>query len=256
VRAGGHRAERLRPRADALGAPGPARDIVRDSWGIAHVRGHSDADAVFGMVYAQAEDDFQPGRDQLHQRAGPLAEGRGRVRAWADLRMKLFIDPDALRAPVCGQPGVLRALMDAWADGLNYYLATHPAVVPRVIARFEPWMALSFTQGSIGGDIERVDLGQLAAFYGDGSTRPAPPRGQRVDRVRAVGEAVPGRSHSVADRCRRPEGPVEAVVAPRQELRVQWRCGVGVGVDRVVRRVGAKRQRLLVAREVARLVCR
>ena len=56
--------------------------------------------------------------------------------------------------------------MDAWANGLNYYLATHPEVRPRVLTRFEPWMALSFTEGSIGGDIERADLGQLAAFYG------------------------------------------------------------------------------------------
>jgi len=64
--------------------------------------------------------------------------------------------------------------MDAWADGLNFYLATHPETKPRVLTRFEPWMALSFTEGSIGGDIERVDLVQLAAFYGDASTRPPP----------------------------------------------------------------------------------
>ena len=32
--------------------------ITRDHWGIAHVRGRSDADAVFGAIYAQAEDDF------------------------------------------------------------------------------------------------------------------------------------------------------------------------------------------------------
>ena len=48
--------------------------------------------------------------------------------------------------------------MDAWADGLNFYLATHPDVKPRVITKFEPWMALSFSEGSIGGDIERVNL--------------------------------------------------------------------------------------------------
>ena len=46
--------------------------------------------------------------------------------------------------------------MDAWADGLNYFLATHPEVHPRVMRHFEPWMALSFTEGSIGGDIERA----------------------------------------------------------------------------------------------------
>ena len=40
--------------------------------------------------------------------------------------------------------------------GLNYYLATHPEVEPRVLTRFEPWLALSFIEGSIGGDIERI----------------------------------------------------------------------------------------------------
>ena len=88
--------------------------------------------------------------------------------------MKLFVDPDELKALYAASPAALRALMDAWADGLNYYLATHAGVKPRVIARFEPWMALSFTEGSIGGDIERIDLAQLAAFYGDEATRPAP----------------------------------------------------------------------------------
>ncbi len=57
--------------------------------------------------------------------------------------------------------------MDWWADGLNFYLATHPNVKPRVITKFEPWMALSFSEGSIGGDIERVNLTQLEAFYGN-----------------------------------------------------------------------------------------
>ena len=64
--------------------------------------------------------------------------------------------------------------MDAWADGLNYYLATHPRVTPRVIRRFEPWMALSFTEGSIGGDIERISIQQLEAFYGRRAVAMAP----------------------------------------------------------------------------------
>ena len=64
-------------------------------------------------------------------------------------------------------PAWLKTLMNAWADGLNFYLYKHPAVKPRVIQRFEPWMALSFTEGSIGGDIERINLAQLAAFYGN-----------------------------------------------------------------------------------------
>jgi acyl-homoserine-lactone acylase len=148
--------------------------IVRDDWGIAHVRGQTDADAVFGMIYAQAEDDFNRVETNYINAMGRLAEAEGESAIWQDLRMKLFIDPGALKAQYAKSPAWLRALMVAWADGLNYYLATHPEVKPRVIARFEPWMALSFTEGSIGGDIERVDLDELAAFYGDDAVRPAP----------------------------------------------------------------------------------
>src|SRR5262252_2764193 len=149
--------------------------IIRDDWGIAHVYGKTDADAVFGMVYAQAEDDFNRVETNYINALGRLAEAEGEQAIWRDLRMKLFIDPAALQAHHAASPAWLRALMDAWADGLNYYLATHPAVKPRVITRFEPWMALSFTEGSIGGDIERIDLGELAAFYGEGSNHPVPP---------------------------------------------------------------------------------
>ena len=148
--------------------------IVRDDWGLAHVRGRSDADAVFGMIYAQAEDDFNRVETNYINAMGRLAEAEGEAAIWQDLRMKLFVDPAVLKKEYAASPEWLRKLMDAWADGLNFYLATHPEVKPRVIARFEPWMALSFTEGSIGGDIERVDLEQLAAFYGDGSTRPPP----------------------------------------------------------------------------------
>jgi acyl-homoserine-lactone acylase len=89
--------------------------------------------------------------------------------------MKLFIDPDSMKALYTASPAWLKALMDAYADGLNYYLYKHPEVRPRVIRRFEPWMALTFTEGSIGGDIETINIGQLAAFYG--TRRDATPTG-------------------------------------------------------------------------------
>jgi acyl-homoserine-lactone acylase len=140
--------------------------ITRDDWGIPHVRGRTDADAVFGMVYAQAEDDFNRVETNFVNAMGRLAEAEGEAAIYQDLRMKLFIDPDTLRAQYAASPAWLRSLMDAWADGLNFYLHTHPQVTPRVIRRFEPWMALSFSEGSIGGDIERVSLRDLEAFYG------------------------------------------------------------------------------------------
>ena len=139
--------------------------ITRDEWGIAHVHGRTDADAVFGMIYAQAEDDFNRIEENYLNAMGRLAEAEGEDEIWRDLRMRLFIDPDELRELYASSPPWLTELMDAWADGLNYYLHTHPEVTPRVLTRFEPWMALSFTEGSIGGDIERVSLGRLAEFY-------------------------------------------------------------------------------------------
>jgi len=140
--------------------------IIRDDWGIAHVFGKTDADAVFGMVYAQAEDDFNRVETNFINAMGRLAEAEGEPRIYQDLRMKLFIDPETLKSGYASSPAWLKALMDAWADGLNFYLSKHPEVKPRVIKKFEPWMALSFTEGSIGGDIERVNVNQLQAFYG------------------------------------------------------------------------------------------
>ncbi len=140
--------------------------ITRDDWGIAHVYGKTDADAVFGMIYAQAEDDFNRVETNYLNSMGRLAETEGESKIYQDLRMKMFIDPAELKKHYAASPAWLQALMNAWADGLNYYLAKHRDVKPRVITKFEPWMALSFTEGSIGGDIEKINLNQLQAFYG------------------------------------------------------------------------------------------
>jgi acyl-homoserine lactone acylase PvdQ len=139
--------------------------ITRDNWGIAHVHGKTDADAVFGMIYAQAEDDFNRVETNFINSQGRLAEAEGEAAIWQDLRMKLFIDPTKMKADYESSPAWLKTLMDAWADGLNFYLTTHPQVKPRVMTHFEPWMALTFSEGSIGGDIETINLDRLRAFY-------------------------------------------------------------------------------------------
>jgi acyl-homoserine lactone acylase PvdQ len=140
--------------------------IIRDDWGIAHVYGKTDADTVFGALYAQAEDDFNRVETNYINAMGRLAEAEGESKIYQDLRMKLFIQPGSLKKQYAASPAWLQKLMNAFADGLNYYILKHPEVKPRVIQHFEPWMALSFTEGSIGGDIERIDLAQLKAFYG------------------------------------------------------------------------------------------
>lgn len=141
--------------------------LYRDNWGIAHVYGRSDADAVFGMEYAQAEDDFNRVETNYLDALGWRARADGKSALYSDLRSQLFVDPTVLRAKYRQSPPWLQKLMNAFADGLNYYLYRHPQVKPRVITHFEPWMALAFTEGSIGGDIEEgVDLARLAHFYG------------------------------------------------------------------------------------------
>ena len=149
-------------------------NILRDTWGVPHVYGKTDADAVFGLMYAQAEDDFKRVELNYINGMGRLAESEGESKIYLDLRMKLFINPESLQAQYAASPAWLKKLMNAYADGLNYYLYTHPDVTPRVITHFEPWMALSFSEGSIGGDIESVNLTELENMYGKLAT-PLPP---------------------------------------------------------------------------------
>ncbi|WP_338467938.1 penicillin acylase family protein [Novosphingobium sp. ZN18A2] len=195
----------LLPAAAAHAAPGSATSadrarwqaeaarvtITRDDWGIAHVHGKSDADAVFGAIYAQAEDDFGRIEANYLTALGRKAEADGESAIWQDLRQRLYVDPATLKAQYRQSPAWLRKLMDAWADGLNYYLATHPDVHPRVLTRFEPWMALSFTEGSIGGDIERISLTQLQGFY---EHRQIPPTALETGALRKE----PGGSNGIA----------------------------------------------------------
>src|SRR4029079_8506221 len=121
--------------------------ITRDDWGIAHIHGPSDADAVFGMIYAQAEDDFPRIEANYLNALGRTAEADGEKAIWADLRARLYVGEAKLKVDYAKRPAGVRQLMDAWADGLNYFLATHPKAKPRVLRRFEPWMVMSFTEG-------------------------------------------------------------------------------------------------------------
>jgi acyl-homoserine-lactone acylase len=171
--------------------------IMRDQWGVAHVYGKSDADAVFGMIYAQAEDDFNRVEMNYINALGRLAEVEGEREIWRDLRMKLFIDTLELKKLYVASPTWLKALMTGWADGLNYYLQTHPQVKPRLLTTFSPWMALAFSEGSIGGDIESVNLRGLEQFYGPRSATPAPARDRDEAEVSPFGEE-PGGSNGFA----------------------------------------------------------
>lgn len=140
--------------------------IIRDTYGIPHIYGKTDADAVFGMIYSQCEDDFNRVETNLINGMGRLAETEGESAVYRDLRMKLFVNPDDFKKKYDESPEWLKMLMNAHADGINYFLYKHPEVKPKVIQKFEPWMALTFSEGSIGTDIEQNNIGDLKDLYG------------------------------------------------------------------------------------------
>lgn len=139
--------------------------IVRDDFGVGHIYAKTDADAVFGFLYAQAEDDFPRVERNYIWAIGRLAEVEGESALYSDLRAKLYMNDDDARAAYDASPDWLQALCDAFADGLNYYLLQHPQLQPTLLTRFEPWMPFYFFEGSIGGDIEQVPVAGIKDFY-------------------------------------------------------------------------------------------
>ncbi|MEK6153290.1 acylase [Flavobacteriaceae bacterium 3-367] len=146
--------------------------IIRDDFGVPHIYGKTDADAVFGLLYAQCEDDFNRVERNYIWATGRLAEVDGEAALYSDLRAKLFMTEEEAKANYKKSPEWLKKLCDAFADGINYYLHTHPEVQPKLLTRFEPWMPMYFSEGSIGGDIERISTKKIQAFYESGMEIP------------------------------------------------------------------------------------
>ena len=139
--------------------------IIRDNFGVPHIYGKTDADAVFGLLFAQCEDDFNRVEQNYIWATGRLAEVEGEEAIYSDLRAKLFMTEEQAKANYEKSPDWLKKLCDAFADGVNYYLETHPEVTPKLLTSFEPWMPMYFSEGSIGGDIERIRTSKIKAFY-------------------------------------------------------------------------------------------
>ncbi|MBA4849206.1 penicillin acylase family protein [Emticicia sp. BO119] len=140
--------------------------IVRDNWGIPHVYGKTDADAVFGLLYAQCEDDFKRVEMNYIEKLGRMAELKGEPELYNDLQIRLLIDTTEAIADYNKAEVWLKKLMNAYADGINYYLFKHPEVKPAMLTLFKPWYALLWTDGSIGA-ISTADatISELKNFY-------------------------------------------------------------------------------------------
>ena len=141
--------------------------IHRDEWGIPHIYGKTDADAVFGLMFAQCEDDFARVEMNYIEKLGRMSEIKGEKEQAYDLYIKLIIDANEAKEEYKTSPLWLKKLLNAYADGINYFLKTHPEIKPRLITHFEPWFPLLWTDGSIGaistGDITE---NETALFYG------------------------------------------------------------------------------------------
>ncbi|WP_299527968.1 acylase [uncultured Lutibacter sp.] len=146
-------------------------EIIRDDFGVPHIYGKTDADAVFGLLYAQCEDDFNRVEQNYIWATGRLAEVEGEKAIYSDLRAQLFMTQEDAIANYEKSPEWLKKLCNAFADGINYYLYTHPEVKPRLLTHFEPWMPMYFSEGSIGGDIENISTRKIKDFYEDSSAQ-------------------------------------------------------------------------------------
>ncbi len=143
--------------------------IVRDNWGIPHIYGKSDADAVFGLLYAQCEDDFKRVEMNYIEKLGRMSEVKGESSLQDDLYIKLIIDSAEAVADYKKSPLWLQKLLNAYADGINYYLYKHPEIKPALLTRFKSWYQLLWTDGSIGaistGDVTESDVKKF--YLGD-----------------------------------------------------------------------------------------
>ena len=140
--------------------------IIRDNWGIPHVYGKTDADAVFGLLYAQCEDDFKRVEMNYIEKLGKQAEVKGGNSLYDDLLVRLVIDQEDALKDYKASPAWLKNLLNAFADGVNYYLYKHPAVKPALLTKFQPWWPLLWTDGSIGAiSTADIKLEELKNFY-------------------------------------------------------------------------------------------
>ncbi|MFL9483345.1 penicillin acylase family protein [Chitinophagaceae bacterium LWZ2-11] len=148
--------------------------IIRDNWGIPHIYGKTDADCVFGLLYAQCEDDFKRVESNYIELLGRTSEVKGEANLYNDLLIKLVVDSADAVNDYKNSPAWLTKLLNAFADGVNYYLYKHPNVKPALLTRFQAWYPLMYTDGSIGAiSTGGVTANELKALYASGKASPS-----------------------------------------------------------------------------------
>ena len=142
--------------------------IIRDTWGIPHIYGKTDADAIFGLMYAQCEENFARVERNYLDIMGRSAETEGKKYVLNDLTMRLIYDSSAAIVDYHRAPAWLKKLLQSFADGINYYLYKHPDVEPLALTHFEPWFPLMFTDGAyISTNTGGLKLEDIKNLYGN-----------------------------------------------------------------------------------------
>ena len=140
--------------------------IIRDHYGIPHVYGKTDADAVFGLLYAQCEDDFRRVEMNYIEKLGRLAEVNGEKDLYNDLLIRLVIDSADAIKDYNNANDTLKRILNAFADGINYFLHKNQKIKPILLNHFEPWYPLLWTDGSIGAiSTGGISVEELKNFY-------------------------------------------------------------------------------------------
>ena len=144
-------------------------NIIRDKYGVPHVYGKTDADAVFGLMYTQCEENFERIERNYLEMLGRRAEMEGEKVIYNDLLMRLIADSNDAKKDYLQSPLWLKKLLNAHADGINYFLYKHPEVRPVVLQKFEPWFHLMYTDGSVSAtSTGGASVDEIKQFYENG----------------------------------------------------------------------------------------
>ena len=201
-------------------AAAKAVSIILDKWGIPHIYGKTDADVVFGLMYTECQNDFSRVEKNYLEMLGRQAEAYGENYLYTDVMMRLIYDSAQAVADYEKSPVWMHKLLDAFADGVNYYLYKHPETKPLLLKRWEPWYALMFTDGSVSAtSTGGVKLDEISNFYsknmGAGSAR-----GHKTSQLSAVERMVLA-DRGMGDGGQAGAGGAEATDARAEEVPVQ-----------------------------------
>lgn len=142
-------------------------EIIRDNWGIPHIYGVKDEDVVFGLMYTQCEESFEKVERAYIEKLGRLSELEGSAYLYQDIRMQLLYDTTQAIADYQRSPAWLKVLLQAFSDGIHYYLQKHPGVKPALLHRFEPWLPLLATDGAyLSVNTGGLEVADMKALFG------------------------------------------------------------------------------------------